>query len=462
MTRALMGLALVGALLAPAIASAGGSQTRGTGARVRADRPNVLIIVTDDQRPDTMKFMPATNRLFRRRGVRFSRAFATTPLCCPFRASLMTGQYAHNSGIRRQADAKKLRHQDTMQRYLQDAGYTTALFGKYLNHWPIESPPPYFSHFAMGTGYRNKRLNVEGKLRTISSYIPSYLGRRATTLLDELEQDDDRPWFMMLTPSSPHHPSTPPSRYADLRIPRWEGNPATSEKDLTDKPPMLYPDNTWVGVEATPRQRIYARFARALFGADDLVADVMGTLRRLDENSDTLAFFMSDNGFLMGEHGLRLKRLAYPISMEVPLYMRGPRRFVDGVTRDKLVANIDVLPTVLAATNLEPAEDHVVDGRPLLGGSRRDRLLIEHFADNRRAVPTWASLVTEQEQYTEYYGADEQTVAFREFYDLVTDPWRLTNSLGDSDALNDPDPLTITELSQQLKADRTCAGAACP
>lgn len=409
-----------------------------------------------------MKFMPDTNRLFRRKGVRFSRAFATTPLCCPFRASLMTGQYAHNSGIRRQADSMKLRHEHTMQRYLQDANYTTALFGKYLNHWPIESPPPYFSHFVMGTGYRNRRLNVEGRLKTITRYVPSYLGGRATDLLEELEQEDERPWFMMLTPSNPHVPSTPPDRYSDVHLPRWKGSPATSEADLTDKPPMLYPDNSWAGVEAKPRQRIYNKFARSLMGADDLVTGVMKTIRRLDENSDTLAFFMSDNGFLMGEHGLKLKRLAYPNSMEVPLYMRGPERFLGGVDRNGLTANIDVLPTVLAATNLKPADDHVIDGRPLQGGSRRGRLLIEHFADDRRAVPTWASLITEQEQYTEYYAVDERTVTFREYYDIVADPWRLSNTLGDDDPLNDPDPLMIGELSGQLEADRTCAGAACP
>ena len=460
--RSVTALALVTALLGPAIASADDSHTRAKSARPRADRPNVLIIVTDDQRPDMMQFMPSTNSLFRRKGVRFSRAFATTPLCCPFRASLMTGQYAHNSGIRRQADVMKLRHQHTMQRYLQDAGYTTALFGKYLNNWPIESPPPYFSHFAMGTGYRDRQFNVEGSLKTIPKYVPSYLGRRATRLLDELEQDDDRPWFMMLTPSTPHLPSTPPDRYEDVRLPRWEGNPATSEEDLTDKPPMLYPNNSWVGVEAKPRRALYDKFARSLLGADDVVAKVMETLRRLDENSDTLAFFMSDNGYLMGEHGLKLKRLGYPNSMEVPLYMRGPKRFVDGVDRDKLAANIDVLPTVLAATNLKPVEGHVLDGRPLQGGSRRSRLLIEHFADDRRAVPTWASLVTEQEQYTEYYAVDEHTITFREYYDIVTDPWRLTNTLGDDDALNDPGPLTILELSEQLEADRTCVGAQCP
>jgi len=347
-----------------------------------------------------------------------------------------------------------------MQRYLQDAGYTTTLLGKYLNHWPIESPPPHFSHFAMGTGYRNRRVNVGGRLRTISRHLPSFLGRRAEYLLDRFERDDERPWFMMLTPSTPHSPSTPPHRYEGVRIPRWQGNPATFERDLTDKPPTLYPDNTWVGVEARPHRSRYAKFARALLGADDLVTSVMRTLWRLDENN-TLAFFMSDNGFLLGEHGLTLKRFAYPNSMEVPLYMRGPARLMDGVDRKGLVANIDVLPTVLAATNLNPVGGHVIDGRSLQSGPRRDRLLIEHFADDRRTVPTWASLVTEQEQYTEYYALDEQTVTFREFYDVVADPWRLTNTIGDGDPLNDPDPQTIIDLSEQLEEDRTCSGAEC-
>lgn len=431
---------------------------------VSTDAPNILIIVTDDQRPDTMSFMPRTQRLFGRQGVRFERAFATTPLCCPFRASLMTGQYAHNSEVRRNGDTRNLNHEHTLQRYLYDGGYRTALLGKFLNSWPREDPPPYFERFVLGTGYyKQKPINVDGKMKVITQYLPYFLRKRAVRLLKSFEREDARPWMMVLTPSSPHGPTTPAPEHRDVRIPKWEGNPATFEEDLSDKPPMLYPNNTPDGVEARPGVRAHSKAAKTLLGADKLVHGVFEALRDLDEDSNTLAFFMSDNGFLMGEHGLRLKRFPYPMSQEIPLFMRWPDGGVPGGEMDdRIAANIDILPTVIEAAGLEDTLEHKVDGLSLSGFEQRNRLLLEHFADNRRQVPTWASLITDREQYTEYYQLDGQTRVFSEYYDIVDDPWYLTNTLGDDDPLNDPDPLTIQGLSDQLRADRECAGASCP
>jgi N-acetylglucosamine-6-sulfatase len=266
-----------------------------------------------------MDFMPRTQRLFGRRGVRFERAFATTPLCCPFRASLMTGQYAHNSGVRRNKDGGNLNHDHTLQRYLSEGGYQTALLGKFLNSWRHQSPP-YFERFVLGKGYYNDRpVNVDGKLKSVSQYMPYYLRKRAVRILEDFESDDATPWMMVLTPSSPHAPATPAPGHRAVRLPQWRGNPATFEKDLSDKPPMLYPNNTPDGVEARPGVKAYTKAARTLLGADNVVHDVFDAMRSLGESSNTLAFFMSDNGFLMGEHGLRLKRFPYSTSQEIPL-----------------------------------------------------------------------------------------------------------------------------------------------
>jgi arylsulfatase A-like enzyme len=451
-------------LVVPADASVvdQGSEPRSTSAR--ADKPNILIIVTDDQRPDTMRFMPRTRRLFARRGVSFDRAFATTPLCCPFRASLMTGQYAHNSGVRRNEDGELLNPDHTLQRYLIEGGYRTALLGKFLNAWKLQNPPPHFERFVVGSGYKNTTVNVDGTMKAISRYLPYYLKKRAVGMLKEFEADDDaRPWFMILTPSTPHIPAIPAPEHRSVRLPKWQGNPATFEKNLSDKPPTLYPNNTPVGVKAKPLGRAYRGAARALLGADRIVDDVFRVLRELGENGNTLAFFMSDNGYLMGEHGLRAKRSPYPMSQEVPLHMRWPEGgLVRGEADDRIVANIDVLPTALDAAGLESSLEHEVDGMSLLGSQQRNRLLLEHFADSRRQVPTWASLITDREQYTEYYQLDGETKVFTEYYNVLRDPWRLTNTLGDDDPRNDPDPLTVRGLSTQLEADRDCAGSNCP
>jgi len=456
--------AVVAALLVvPSGALAVDQRSDSKSASAQAGEPNVLIIVTDDQRPDTMRFMPRTRRLFRDRGVTFDRAYATTPLCCPFRASLMTGQYAHNSGVRRQQDGPRIDHDHTLQRYFSDAGYRTALIGKFLNTWNREDSPPYFERFVLGAGYGNSSVNVDGTMKTISRYLPYYLKRRAVRMFREFEADDDaRPWLMVLTPSSPHSPAIPAPEHRSVRIPKWKGNPATFEKNLSDKPPTLYPNNTPEGVKAKPLGTNYRNAARALLGADRIVDEVFRELRELGENRNTLAFFMSDNGYLMGEHGLRAKRLPYPMSQEIPLYMHWPEGGPQtGEADDRIVANIDVLPTALDAAGLEGSLEHEVDGMSLLGSQQRNRLLLEHFADSRRQVPTWASLINDREQYTEYYDLDGETRIFTEYYD-VADRWRLTNTLGDNDPFNDPSPLTLQLLENQLEDDRVCAGSSCP
>ena len=456
--------ALLAALLVvPANATVGREPELGS-ASAQADAPNVLIIITDDQRPDTMKFMPRTKKLFGERGVTFERAFATTPLCCPFRASLMSGQYAHNSGVRRNQDARLINHDHTLQRYLNEGGYRTALVGKFLNGYKLTNPPPYFTRFVVGHGYRNRPVNIDGKVKMISQYLPYYLRNRAVRLLRTFDAgNDSRPWLMVLTPSSPHSPTVPAPEHRSIRLPRWRGNRATFEKDLSDKPPTLYPNNTPIGVKAKPLVKSYEKAARTLMGADNIVDHVFDAMLELGESSNTLAFFMSDNGFLMGEHGLLHKRYPYPMSQEIPLHMRWPAGGVPkGAKDDRIVANIDILPTVLEAAGLEGSLEHELDGMSLLGPQNRNRLLLEHFADTRRQVPTWASLITDREQYTEYYQLDGETKIFTEYYDVLSDPWRLTNTLGDDDPLNDPSPLTIQGLENQLEADRVCAGASCP
>jgi arylsulfatase A-like enzyme len=120
-------------------------------------RPNILIIVTDDQRGG-MSAMPETRKRFVRQGVQYFPAFATTPLCCPARASIMTGRYAHNHGVKTNANpvepgAEALDHSTTIQRYLDDAGYHTGVIGKFLNEpWEFSAPPPHFDEWATVDG----------------------------------------------------------------------------------------------------------------------------------------------------------------------------------------------------------------------------------------------------------------------------------------------------------------------
>ena len=176
------------------------------------------------------------------------------------------------------------------------------------------------------------------------------------------------------------------------------------------------------------------------------------------EDDDTLAFFVSDQGYLWGEHGVSDKGWSYPESVKIPFFMRWPDHpLVARGTTDstRFVANVDIAPTVLDAVDVAP--DHVLDGRSLIDPAMsRARMLTEHW---RLGEPNWASLTSPDHQYTEYYrGLDE---GFREYYRLPSDPAQLTNLFADDDP-SDPHSFETNPIADQLQSARTCAGETCP
>jgi arylsulfatase A-like enzyme len=173
--------------------------------------PNVLFIVTDDQRVETLDVMPRTRELFDDQGTHFPNAHATTPLCCPSRSSILTGRYAHNHGVKRNNQGPLLDHSTTIERHLQEAGYKTGIFGKLLNNWTITESPPYFDRWSIfnNAPYTNFRVNEQGEIKTISDYATSYVAQEATEFVEEAEQEDGRPWFLYVAPTAPHEPFTP-------------------------------------------------------------------------------------------------------------------------------------------------------------------------------------------------------------------------------------------------------------
>ena len=428
-----------------------------------ARRPNVLIILTDDQRASgTMSVMPETRRVFRTNGTEFTHAFATTPLCCPSRASIFTGRYAHNHGVKNNESAGLLDQESTVQRYLGEAGYRTAFFGKYFNSWPIRTDPPYFDRWAVfpnsGLVSAGTDWNVNGAVRAVQTYSTDYIADRAVRFLGGTEGSDDRPWLMYVSTAAPHVPARPESDHAEAPVGYWSGNPAVFERDRSDKPPFVRDRSiTLEKVRMVRRNQL-----RSLMSVDDLVERVFATLEKLDDKENTLAFFMSDNGFLWGEHGLYAqgsqKRSPYKPSVKLPLFMRWPGRVEAGAARNRLAANIDVAPTILGAAGLDPDRSYPMDGIPLDADRPRRRLLLEHYVDPGR-IPEWAATYTHEYEYVEYYGDDGSTPTFREYYDLESDPWQLDNLLFDRDPANDPD---IARIAEQLDADRRCVGAACP
>ncbi len=418
-----------------------------------AARPNVLIIVTDDHRATgTMReAMPDTLRLFGDEGTRFTQAFATTPLCCPSRASIFSGRYAHTHGVRTNDLAEKLDHEDTMQAFLQRSGYRTAIAGKYLNRWPEELDPPHFDDWAiMLQGYYFDALfNVDGTRKNIRGYTNDFVTRSSLGFLDRFEETDEQPWLLYIGATPAHAPYQAEPKYEGANTPPFRPSPAVKEKNLSDKP-------DFGPSKRSNFRKIRRKQLRTLYSADDLVERVMEKVQALGEDETTLAFFVGDNGQLWGEHGLTAKRYPYMESIRIPFFVRWPGRVEAGATDDRLVANIDIAPTVLEVAGALGTK--VSDGRSLFEEQPRQRLLLEHWADDESEVPDWAALLTDAYEYVEYYRRSGRRLA-TEYYDRVEDPWQLRNLLGDAKAGNDP---PVRRLSNELNKLRTCTGDSCP
>jgi arylsulfatase A-like enzyme len=431
---------------------------RPDGANAERNTPNILIIVTDDQPLGTFSSLPVTARIFGRQGTKFTNAYATTPTCCPSRATIMVGQYVHNHGVKQNGLATTLDQQNTMQRYLKDAGYFTALAGKYLNTWPLEEPPPFFDRWAMFTStddnsqyYANGRWNVDGDVTRVPQYATDFILEKSLEYLEEAA-GSERPWFLYLAPTAPHsdtqQPAEPEADHIDDPVPPWTDHPATGE-DLSDKPPFVRLQET------APSRGPQARRAQlqALMSVDEFVSALFSRLRELDQERDTLAIFLSDNGYMWGQHGLVAKHYPYSESVRIPLYLRWPGHVAAGGTDERLVGNLDVAPTVLDVADLTP--QHTFDGHSLLNQASRAGILLESWGSSAYEMPRWSSLRTRGGQYTEYYGAGG--VVAREYYDLISDPNQLTNLLHAGGTVEN-----LSSLQKRLIAYSRCAGSSCP
>jgi hypothetical protein len=290
-------------------------------------------------------------------------------------------------------------------------------------------------------------------VRVVDAYSTAFIRRRAVRFLSAGESEDARPWLLFLSTPAPHSGFRPAPKYESARVGRWNGNPAVFESDRNDKPRWVVEGGNCRLVCGRKRR---ARQLRTLMSVDDLVARVFRLLGRNGERN-TIAMYLSDNGLGWGEHGLGGKNVAYDHSARVPMYLRWPRRLAAGSIDRRIAANIDVAPTILDAARIPASEMPPMDGRSLLDEAwSRDRVLLEHWAHR-----TWASLRATDYQYIESYN-DAGAITFREYYDLVSDPWQLENLLGDGDPANDPSPSTIADLSLDRQRARSCTEQDCP
>lgn len=427
--------------------------------------PNVLLIVTDDQRArGSLSVMPAVKRWFGDGGRRFGQAFATTPTCCPSRASIFTGMYAHNHGVltSEPGQAEKLDQSTTVQRQLHRAGYRTALFGKYLNAWDVNDPPPDFDRWGMFGDktrlyYRGGKWNVNGVVRRVRTYSTVFVKQLALGFIREAEQADGEPWMMVLAPMAPHGPAIPQRRDASADLPPFEVTPDMTEENRSDKPPHA----RGRGPSLARMRALRARQLRTLMSVDRMVDALHSALAEAGELGNTLAFYTSDNGFMWGEHGLTGKGVAYDPAVHVPLFVTWPQMIPPGTATNRLVANIDIAPTIYDAVGITPPV--TVDGRSLLTDFRRTRLLLEHWRRANRDAPNWAAQVTHDHKYIESYSAEHLVISWLEYYNLRRDPWELDNLL--NGAMTDIGAVgtnTVATMRRDLVCKGTEGPTACP
>ena len=450
--RALVGLVVVA--VAAACTPASDVEVR-PAPQPEPERPNVLVVVTDDMRPDGLNAMPFTVRWLVKGGRTHTNAYATTPLCCPSRASIFTGRYAHNHGVLKNQDSHDLDTDETVMAYLQaKTDYRTALVGKYLNSWAVDEDPPNFDRWASYSGrYYGKPFNINGTPTPTTDYSTHHMAKRSVQFLTSFERSDDKPWFLYVAPVAPHAPFTvaPEHKAEDVPVLRRGADPAPSlrERDLSDKPDL--PARPF-SLERTRQLR--KKQWRTLLSVDDMMRRIKKALMRLDEEEDTMVIFTSDQGILQGEHGLFAKRLPYTESIQVPLLLRWPGQ-VEQSTDDRLVANVDIAPTIMEVAGVEP--DVPFDGRSLLSDEERSVLFIEQLENWRVGLADWRSVRTDDIQYIEYYSRAGKIIE-QEFYDLQDDPFQLRNLFGDDNATNDPD---VGELASQISTFSTCEGSEC-
>ncbi|MFJ8209345.1 sulfatase [Streptomyces sp. NPDC096033] len=447
--------AVAAATAVPAVA-----QVAAAGPAAAAGRPNILLIVTDDQPKHTEWALPKTVAWLADQGVKFTHGHVTTPLCAPSRSSVFSGRHAHNHGVRNNKASYALDQSTTVQRYLRQAGYRTGLFGKYLNSWTLADNPPHFEEFALlQPAYVDAQWNVNGTVQTINGYTTTIVKNRTLAFLDKAATDT-RPWFAYVTPYASHGPRTPEAKYADTAVPAWNGRPSVPEDDRADKPAYI---RNATGTLADGRA-IRAEQLRTLLSVDDAVQAFKDKLQALGQLDNTLVIYIGDNGFSWGDHGWTAKSVPYRPAHEVPFYLSWPAGGrSSGVQDDRIVANIDIAPTILDAAGITPAAPQ--DGRSLLSSHSRDHLLVEWWKQGTATggTPTWSSYVAKDKQYTEYYdlrtdanGTVSGTgqVTFREYYDLAGDPYQLTNLLYGATPAEEQ-ALGIPALADRLHADRT-------
>lgn len=441
--------------LAATLAIIGIAQT----AAAETERPDVLFVLLDDLRYDAMSFLdhpyietPNIDKL-RAQGAHMANAFVTTSICCPSRATFLTGTYASRHGVIDNETSEYVPEvTPPVSKYLQDVGYKTAMIGKW--HMGYSGRPrAHFDEWLSfdGQGKYNDPVFIytDGSQEKVKGYTTDLLTDRAIDFINR--QDKDQPYFLMLSHKAVHEPFRPAPRHktafgAATRDPQpeswestFEGKPDWMRRQRTrdvrwdmrtrDLEEEQLPD--MIALEPWKDRKKYVDQLRCAASVDDGIGRIMKVLEERGTLDNTLIVFTSDNGYFHMEHRRWDKRLAYEESLRIPMLVVYPGKIPAGSTITDMVANVDFAPTVLSYAGIDMPEQ--MQGRsmkPLFEGDNsnwRDTIFYEYWTDLVHAIPTMKAVRSERYKLIQFPGIDD----IDELYDLEKDPHEMNNLAAD-------------------------------
>lgn len=396
--------------------------------RSSAGPPNILVIVVDDLRGDALGVTgqpffqsPNLDRLANE-GVLFQNSFVVHSLCSPSRATLLTGLYSHQHRVM-DNDTPLQSRLTTVAQLLDAAGYDTAFIGKWHMGFLNAAPKPGFDRWVsfIGQGkYLNPFINVDGERMQVNGHMTEIL---TNYTLEFLNRDRQHPFFLILSHKAVHEPFTVQPRFYRLYENANIILPPTYGEDLSDKPAFLQKYSELFQQDLKLRIQQYYE---CLAGVDESAGKILATLTQKNLLDNTLIIFTSDNGYMLGEHNVGDKRLAYEESIRVPLLARYPKWFAAGTRRETLALNIDLAPTILEAAGVTATQNLPgISLRKLAQGeAQRQSFLYEYTADTVvAAIPAMRAIRTYDFKYIRYF----DSTATEELYDMRNDPVEANN-----------------------------------
>lgn len=436
-------------------------------AAAQAAKPDIVLILTDDQEESLVEHMPNVLALIRARGARFERAFYNVPLCCPSRATMLTGMYVQNTGVDHNLHAEFVEaglDTRTIAVTLRDAGYHTVLVGKYLNGYPAPRPrtyvPPGWADWHARAGsrdmYTDHRISDNGTYRLSTAYSTDFYTDLAVRAVQATPAG--KPLFLWLSYAAPHEPATPAERHRDalptLEAPR---DAAFDEADVSDKPAHIRDRPPLPAAVVDEVDARYRRMAQTGLAADEGVERVVDALAAAGRLANAYVVFASDNGFMHGQHRAdQYKAFPYDEVARMILLVRGPGVRAGSVVR-ALVSNADLAPTFAgwAGTAMPPGVDgrsfapHLAPGGAAAAGRRALPMAYTFGSAEENPIPGWTGIVTRSWKYVRHSTGEE------EVYDRANDPLELSNLAGTAGRG------LLAALRRRNAELQACAGAAC-